>query len=47
MTEPLSGRTIVVTRPRAQASRLADLIAGQLLQTLARVPKSVTCYQRS
>lgn len=29
MTEPLSGRTIVVTRPRAQASRLADLIAGQ------------------
>jgi uroporphyrinogen-III synthase len=28
MTAPLSGRTIVVTRPRAQASRLADLIAG-------------------
>lgn len=29
MTLPLGGRTIVVTRPRAQASRLAGLIAEQ------------------
>ena len=29
MTQPLRGRTIVVTRPRAQATRLADWIAEQ------------------
>ena len=29
MTKSLRGRTIVVTRPRAQATRLADWIAEQ------------------